>query len=750
MDETEVQVEIACWAQDHPEASTINWDNGNEPWVDFSGQRCTLHLGLGGLTWSIEVPIGYQTQIDAGDGKRKRLWDPLDYRDTVIVQSRNTPFRVSVVDHSNNTTELFHILGQGFANNAVLAGSRDGIQIQNLDDKLKALHLESFPPSVAASKRGKALRIKSNAYFETLKRAETLAEVLDVIHGLAKLYNTHLSSLIAPVENHDNDNTEGAFLEEEDDDEHLFDSDFTMKWSSIAAQANHAREACISARCVPPFLVTSPSCNSPGTSAAMFQLKYLNLGSPPEGPPRAACDTLFDLENLSTVSPPKYTLVNLESLRLETPPPASPSSSSSESDDDEYTILLPDSASIEEDLKAQQVKKNDDTAPSGLNALQTDTFSYDSDDSDKSDGSWELAGFSNSKLTSSPEAESGPESGAESSAERGAENGAESGVLEREDSVLPELSSLRLDAALSPEPEVLCPWDQETTKKGRAKSRESPERNSLPSKRMKVELQSTTWYRQELQWCDIAFNPVSFSIECTLRLSKFMNNSTIATALGFSLDHPLRLEIVPNKAQVDALAWTGAVEVYVSQHSDWHNHISEEICGLLCLVPDIVQTYLYENVPNAIRYHGDDLFVGLLLQIVKRLISVNAGGSCCVCGKTCDRPNSYHFQTKSLYPCGDNMCRARYATWEEVSSVDSHEREREENAQLQEMEKTLRETFSYADQTDLKSALEVYGINAGDMNYGQMIRALARIELWNQKDPDSSALEYPIFEVGRF
>lgn len=722
MDETEVQVEIACWAQDHPEASTINWDNGNEPWVDFSGQRCTLHLGLGGLTWSIEVPTGYQTEIDPRDGKRKRLWEPLDYGDTVIVQNRSTPFHVSVVNSTNSTLELFNVLE--LASEAVSAGSRDGAQLLQIHDKFRALNLESIPQSGGTvGKGGTPLKIKSKGVIETLATAETLAEVLDVIHGLAKLYNTQM---LPSADGNEND-AEGTLFEGEDD-EHLFESDFTLKWSCIRAQVNYAREACayavagslsprrrwresdvdcekFSQQSLP---VTSPSC-SRITSETQFHLKNLTLGSPPEGQ-SGASSALFHLPNLSLSSP------------------GNESGGSAQSEiDDEFTVLLPgslgDPTAICEGL---QPEASDDDTATGSKAFQIETISYDSD-SDKSDSSWEKPGFCDPKPTSNLETKSDEE---------------------RADSVLGVLSSLTLTTAFEAgEPEVSWPWDP-VTRKGRAICRESSD-DDLPSKRIKVEQRSCCKFVKELQWCDITFNPVSFSVECTLRLSEFMDNATVATALGLSLEHPLRLEIVPNKAQVDSLAWAGAVEVYVSQHSDWHNHISEEICGLLCLVPNIVQIYFHEKVPTLIPDHTDDLFTGLLLQLIRRLIDVNAGGSCCVCGMPGDPPTSYHMQGKSLWPCSDNMCQARYTTWEDVSSVDSLEREKEENSQLRTVEATLRESFSFADQTDLNSALEVYGIVAGDMNYGQMIRALAQIELWNQKDPDSRALSYPVFNAQR-
>lgn len=684
MDETEVQVEIACWAQEHPEASSINWDTGNEPWVDFSGQRCTLHLGLGGLIWNIEVPIGYQTEIDAGDGKRKRLWEPLDYHDTVIVQCRSTPFHVSVVDRSNNILELCNVLGQGVSNNAVAGRSCDELQLQKVHDMFKTLQLnqESTPDTAGVRKEGgKALRIITDAYFEALRRSETLAEVLDGIHGLAKLYNSQKESATDPALN-----AEGTFLEDEDD-EHLFGSEMFMKWSTIAAQVNYAREACALAR----SLSVQHWAESHAGSGTVSEENVRGL--PVSFPSRSVVtdEATFRLENLTLASPPRSQ--------------SGPSTSS----DDDYTFLLPGLSALStdgcEDSKPQQV---DDDA-SGLNDFQVDSFRYDSD-SDKSDSSWEIPGLRNEKSSSSRETVS--------------------------PAVSPTVSL----------PDISWP----VTEKASAKCREGPADGVSPPKRMKVEQRICN---QELQWCEIAFNPVSFSIECTLRLSEFMDNLTVATALGFSLENPLRVEVVPNKSHVDSLSWVGAVEVYVSQHSDWHNHISEEICGLLCLIPNIVQSYFHANVPSLVRNHSElgtidfkgDLFVGLLQTLVRKLTKVNAGGSCCVCNKPADPPTLLHMQGRSLWPCNDNLCLATYSTWEEVSSVDSQEREREENSSLSLMEESMKETFSYAEMDALQAALEVYGVNAINMNYGQAIKALARIELWNQKDPDSSTLSYPVF-----
>jgi hypothetical protein len=366
-------------------------------------------------------------------------------------------------------------------------------------------------------------------------------------------------------------------------------------------------------------------------------------------------------------------------------------------------------------------------------------YSYDSD-SDGSDSSWEITGFG--KGTSIREASSGGERGET--------------VLGMRSS--PELNSDRqtfsasLNAAQS-ELEVMWPVDP-LTKRERAESRQGSD-HCLPSKRMRLEQskRDTTW---GLQWCEIAFNRVSFSVECTLRLSEFMDDITIASALGIALEHPLRVEIVPIKAQVDSLAWTGAVEVYASQHTDWHNHVSEEICGLLCLIPDIVQTYFEDKVPAFIRKYSDhdttapkgDLFVGLLQTLVRRLANANAGGFCCVCGKPGERPTLFHMRGKSLWPCSDNLCQATFGTWQEVSSMDIQEREKEDDSQLSRTEDELRVTFSYSQRDALKSALEVYGASADDLNYGQMIKALARIEMWNHKDPHTLPLSYPFFDAG--
>lgn len=682
MDETEVQVEIACWAQDHPEASTINWDNGNEPWVDFSGQRCTLHLGLGGLTWTIEVPTGYQTEIDPGDGKRKRLWEPLDYHDTVIVQSRTTPFQVSVVYPSNNRLELFSDLGQGTANKAVGGRLYDEVQLQNIHDMFKRLQVDSTPqslPSTASdrNREGKALTITTTSFFEALKGAETLAEVLNVIHGLAKLYNSHNESSTVP--HHD---AEGTLLEDEDD-EHLFNGEMAIKWSTITAQVNYAREAC--------------------ALAALRSLRLRDLEADSDmDSSKVSNENVGGFPSCSQRT--REATVHLESLTLASPPGSQSGPSASSDTDDEYTYLLPGSPVVSTDICAGPKPESIDDFASRLKDFQIETFHYDSE-GDSSDGSWEIPGFHNQKPSSNQETES--------------------------------------------QDEVSWPWDP-VTKKARAKSRRGP--HGMPSKRIRVGLQSG-WNSDVLRWCEIAFNPVSFSVECTIRLSEFMDNPKVVTALGFAIEHPLRVEVVPNKSHVDSLSWTGAVEVYVSQHTDWHNHISEEICGLLCLVPDIVQTYFHKEVPTLLRQRSEpgttgskgDLFVGLLQTLVRRLINVNASGSCCICGRPGDPPTTYRMRGRSLWPCTDNLCGATFATWEEVSSMDSQEREREETSQLRLTEESLRETFPYSDEDALESALGLYGVSTVHMNYGQMIRALARIELWNQKDPDTSPLPYEVF-----
>ncbi|KAG6550589.1 hypothetical protein Mapa_007842 [Marchantia paleacea] len=675
MDETEVQVEIACWAQEHPEAERVNWKDGNEPWVSFEGKLCTLHVGLGGLIWNIQVPVGYQTELSL-NGSRKRCWDPLDLHDTLIVPDRNMPFHVSVVypnkETCNAVDETMLLVQQPEPE----PGYDYREAQESVTNLIKKLQLSDENSDIRAHQEERLL-IKSRACFRAMNKAETLSEVLDAIHTLTTFRRWSYGASGADLEDFRKSNSmrgHGSSGESVEDD--LFGPELALKWSWIRCQVEYAADAC--------GIASREGRNTdPNSSSGLLLVRMVS-----------EMDGLEIAHNISQSSG--------SSLSLKSP--------DFKFEDSESTQTSSEFAYVRE---ASSIETRKYKSLKGSRSISRSDS--DSQLSVHSDESWEeVAGMSVDEVPTDILLQSLAVNGFEQSGGR---------------SQLPSQNKRKFQQIYTPPGE------------GEAAARAADDHAASITTRSTPISPGVDGSGQDfLEYCDISFNATSFSVECSIKLEQFMHNNTAAiTAMGLSLDHPLRLEIVPNKEQVDALAWTGAVEVYASQQSEWHNHVSEEVCGLLCFIPYIVRQFFEMNVSAFLghrptREPRGDLFIGLLETVVKRLATVDRD-HCCVCSGPLLQV-SRTLSSRIMWPCEDNMCQALFASWQTVSTYDADERARQEKESLAEVENDLRDDFPFSTAIldNLRSALDVYKVDSEGLHYGQMIRALARIELWNRRD----------------
>ncbi|BBN03047.1 hypothetical protein MPTK1_2g20260 [Marchantia polymorpha subsp. ruderalis] len=674
MDETEVQVEIACWAQEHPEAERVNWKDGNEPWVSFEGKLCTLHVGLGGLIWNIQVPVGYQTELSV-DGSRRRCWDPLDLHDTLIVPDRNMPFHVSVVYPNQqicNAADETMLLVQQPEPEPGFDYREAQESVTNLIKKLQL----SDENSDTRAHQEERLHIKSRACFRAMNRAETLSEVLDAIHTLTTFHRWSYAASGADLEDSQTsssmkcDGNSGVSVEDD-----LFGPELALKWSWIRCQVEYAADAC--------RMASRKGRNTdPKSSSRMILVRMVGVT---DGLEIAHSISQSSGSSLSTESP-NFKFEDSESKHM----------------------------AREFDYVREASSIDTRTYKSLKGSRSISRSDSDSQLSVHSDESWEeVVGMSDDEVPTEILLQS-----------LAMNVGEQTGVQGQ----LPSQNKRKFQQIYT------RPGERE------AAARAADDHASTTTRSTHISPGLDAGGQEFLAYCDISFNAASFSVECSIKLEQFMDNNTAAiTAMGLSLDHPLRLEIVPNKEQVDALAWTGAVEVYASQQSEWHSHMSEEVCGLLCFIPYIVRHFFEMNVAAFLghrptREPRGDLFIGLLQTVVKRLANVDRD-HCCVCSG----PLLQVFRTLSsriMWPCEDNMCQALFASWQTVSTYDADERARQEKESLAEVESDLRDDFPFSTAIldNLRSALDVYRVDSEGLHYGQMIRALARIELWNRRD----------------